>query len=215
MAVRVRYKTHEFGKIDIHVRTLRDRQEFYDKDGVAEKLGISSALWPLFGLVWPSGLVLAHHLHKSDVAGKRILEVGCGIGLTSLLLNRLKADITATDRHPEAEAFLLKNTQLNEDPTIPFVRTGWADPKSTLGEFDLVVGSDILYEDQHVDLLAAFIVQHCKDQCEVILVDPGRGRHAKFSRKMVAEGFAVQKSKPQEVDYLERPFKGVILHFSR
>ena len=38
---------------------------------------------------------------------KRILEVGCGIGLSSLILNRLNADITATDYHPEAEKFLI------------------------------------------------------------------------------------------------------------
>lgn len=43
--LRVRYQTHEFGDLDIHVRTLRNNQEFEDLDGEAEKLGISSAIW--------------------------------------------------------------------------------------------------------------------------------------------------------------------------
>ena len=36
---RVRYQTFEFDKTDIHVRTLRDNQEFSDDDDVALKLG--------------------------------------------------------------------------------------------------------------------------------------------------------------------------------
>lgn len=215
MALRVSYTTHEFGEVDIHLRTLRDKQEFSDDKGVAEKLGISSALWPLFGVIWPSSLVLAHYLFKFDFADKKILEVGCGIGLTSLLLNHLNADVTATDYHPEVETFLLENTQLNRDSIIPFVRTDWADPVTTLGEYDLIIGSDLLYEDEHVELLSDFIAQHCKAHCEVILVDPGRGRHAKFSRKMSALGFSLELTRPQEMDYLDEPYKGVILRYAR
>ena len=48
--LRLRYQTVEFGDIDIHLCTLRDRQEFYDQDGRAEKLGISPAAWPIFGV---------------------------------------------------------------------------------------------------------------------------------------------------------------------
>ena len=57
--LRVRYQTIEFGTTDIHIRSLRDNQEFSDDKGEAEALGISSASWPLFGIVWPSGEVLA------------------------------------------------------------------------------------------------------------------------------------------------------------
>ena len=215
MTVRVCYNTHEFEAVDIHLRTLRDRQEFSDEQGVAADLGICSASWPMFGVVWPSGLVLAHYLFNFDITNKRILEVGCGIGLSSLLLNHLKADITATDHHPEAEAFLIKNAQLNRDPLIPFVRTGWADPKTALGEYDLVIGSDLLYEDQHIHLLVAFIAQHCKAHCDVILVDPGRGRHTKFSRKMMALGFTMELTRSGDRAYLDKPFKGVILRYTR
>ena len=49
---RLCYQTIEFGEIDIHLCTLRDKQEFHDPDGIAESLGISSAAWPIFGVVW-------------------------------------------------------------------------------------------------------------------------------------------------------------------
>ncbi|WP_036590926.1 class I SAM-dependent methyltransferase [Oceanospirillum maris] len=215
MDLRYRYQTYEFGLQDIHLRTLRDNQQFSDPEGIAEALGISSASWPLFGIVWPSGQVLAHFMSSFDVDSKRILEVGCGIGLTSLMLNQRDADITATDYHPNAGAFLATNALLNKGAVIPFIRTGWEDADSGMGDFDLIVGSDLLYEREHVALLASFIEQHALQKCQVVLVDPGRGHHARFSKRMVALGFEHQQHKPAETEYLDKPFKGQILQYQR
>lgn len=211
--VRIRYQTFEFGKADIHVRTLRDNQQFSDVNGIAEKLGISSATWPLFGIIWDSSEVLAHLMFEFNVEGKRVLEVGCGIALASLVLNYRMADITATDYHPEVEAFLLENIKLNQGKKIPYIRTGWEDEISNLGIFDLIIGSDLLYESWHVDQLSGFIDQHSKEQCEVVLVDPGRGHHARFSKKMVALGYSHSQKKPVNVDFLSKPFRGQILRY--
>lgn len=213
--LRIRYQTIEFGSVDIHVRTLRDKQQYDDACGVSEKLGISSASWPLFGVVWASGEILAHLMFDYEVEGKRILEVGCGIALASLVLNYRLADITATDYHPEAEHFLLENVKLNNGKEIPFVRTGWSDKVTALGAFDLIIGSDLLYESGHVELLAGFIEQHAKPHCDVIIVDPGRGHHARFSKKMVGLGYSHSQGKPLNANYLTEPFRGQILRYDR
>ncbi|SIS61195.1 class I SAM-dependent methyltransferase [Neptunomonas antarctica] len=214
-ALRLSYQTIEFGEVDIHVRTLRDNQQFLDVGGVAEILGISSAAWPLFGIIWPSGEVLAHFMFDYEIEGKRILEVGCGIGLTSLMLNHRHANITATDYHPEVGDFLKVNIALNNGKVIPFVRTGWADVYSGLGVFDVIVGSDLLYEKEHVELLSDFIDRHAKPHCEVILVDPGRGHHSRFSKRMLTLGYAHNQHKPENTDYLDKPFSGQILRYLR
>ena len=60
----------------MQLRSLLDRQQFHDPLGEAERAGISSATWPLFGLLWPSGRVLAHAMQSFELDGKRILEVG-------------------------------------------------------------------------------------------------------------------------------------------
>jgi predicted nicotinamide N-methyase len=213
--LRLCYQTIEFGKIDIHLCTLRNRQEFYDPEGIAEQLGISPAFWPIFGVIWPSSLVLAHYISSYNTGTKRILEVGCGTALSSLLLNKKNANITATDQHPEAETFLERNTLLNEDKTIDFVRVDWASNNKKLGLFDLIIGSDLLYEDQHVELLANFIEKHSKPACEVILVDPGRGRKNKLSARMLEFGYTSSHFKPVNTEYLDKEFKGHILKFER
>lgn len=213
--LRLRYQTVEFGKTDIHLCTLRNRQEFHDPVGTAEKLGISSATWPLFGVIWPSSLVLAHYICDYDTESKRILEIGCGMALSSLLLNKQCADITATDYHPEAETFLKRNALLNDGEAIDFELVDWAAKSDDLGLFDLIIGSDILYEDEHAELLASFIEGHSKPNCEIIIVDPGRGRKNKLSKRMVDFGFSSSQHKPSNTDYLDKEFKGYILKFER
>lgn len=214
-SLRVRYQTLEFDDVDIHVRTLRDNQQYADHDGIAERLGISSANWPLFGIVWASGKVLARLMIDYKIEGKRILEVGCGIALSSLVLNHRQADITATDHHPEVAAFLKENTRINGGRTIPFVRTGWEDENSALGNFDLIIGSDLLYEQNHATLLSQFIDQHAAPQCEVIIVDPGRGNRGRFTRLMTELGYDHHREKPTIEDDPDKPFKGHVLHYLR
>jgi predicted nicotinamide N-methyase len=213
--LRLSYQTVEFGKIDIHLCTLRNRQEFHDPLGVAESLGISSAQWPIFGVVWPSSKVLAHYISDYDTGSKRILEIGCGMALASLLLNKQHADITATDYHPESGIFLARNALLNEDEPISYKQVDWADTEDGLGLFDLIIGSDLLYEEQHIALLANFIEDHSNQTCEVVIVDPGRGRKNKLSARMIEFGYSSSEEKPSHTDYLREEFKGHILKFSR
>lgn len=214
-AYRVRYQTIELGEFDIHLRTLRDKNQFADPLGEAAALGISSAQWSLFGVVWDSSRVLATEMASFSIAGKRILEVGCGIGLSSVLLNKRHADITATDYHPEAGAFLAENTRLNGGAKIPFLRTAWTDMSDGLGRFDLIIGSDLLYEKEHAELLSAFLARHANTNCEIIVVDPGRGKHASFSKHMVAHGFSHSQRKPDCSEFLSQPFKGQVLRYWR
>lgn len=212
--LRFRYQTIEIEDVDIHVRTLRNRQQYSDPDGIASKLGISSALWPLFGVVWDSSIVLAHLMFDHEIEGIRILEVGCGIGLASLVLNHRLANITSTDYHPEAEAFLQENTRINKGPEIPFIRTAWGDPNTCLGTFDLIIGSDLLYERDHAADLSKFIAQHSKTHCDVIIVDPGRGQSSFFSKKMNKFGYVIGEIQSCG-DFLSEGGSGKILYYHR
>jgi len=181
--------THRIGGSNFHIRALLNRQQFSDPDASAEHAGVSPAAWPLFGVVWPAGLALAEEMSRYPIAGKSILELGCGIALTSLVLARRGADITACDHHPLAEAFLHHNTRLNDLPALPFRTAPWLGPNPLLGRYDLIIGSDLLYERDHAVLLAGFIERHANPAAQVLIADPGRGYVSAFSALMTAQGY--------------------------
>lgn len=147
-------------------------------------------MWSLFGVVWDSGRLLAELMSSYDVTGLRVLEIGCGIGLPSLVLNARGADITAMDHNPSAEAFLAYNVALNEGDPIPFSRGPTDDAAGELGQFDLIITSDVLYERGSASALCGLLGRHAAAAATVILVGPGRGGLGKYTRGMDALGFS-------------------------
>ena len=185
-AYQVKIDTITVGASKYHICSLTDRQQYDDVGGLAALAGISSATWALFGTVWPSSIMLADMMDTQVTEGLRVLEMGCGLGLASLVLMRHGADITASDYHPLAQHFLDNNSVDNQLALIPFACSDWAKPDRLLGKFDLLIGSDLLYEPNHPALLSAFIDSHANAKVTVIIIDPNRRQQKQFSQKMVA-----------------------------
>jgi predicted nicotinamide N-methyase len=210
-----RLLTLRFGGHDYRIRALSDLQQFADPQGRAERAGISSAQWSLFGQVWPAGRVLAQAMSGFDIAGKRILELGCGLGLASLVLQRRQADITASDHHPLAEEFLTYNAALNGLSTPAYLDLAWTLPQPNLGRFDLIIGSDLLYERGHAEQLATLVANHAHPAAEVLITDPGRGNSGAFTTALARQGFAVDEVRSAFDDGDLAPFRGRLLSYRR
>ncbi len=217
------------GAADLLIRSLLDRQQFSDPLGAALRQGISSATWPLFGLLWPSGEQLAQRMVQRPVlAGERILELGCGLALPSMVCHRRGADITASDCHPLTRDFLLVNLGLNQMSPMKYRHGHWSQPGSlqqglgvpaiamVRGRFDLIIGSDLLYDPDASVALAGFIGRHAKLSAEVWIVDPDRGNRPAFNRHMLAQGFDLRE---QRLDRLASAatlaYKGRLLMYRR
>ncbi len=203
------------GLHDYVIRSLKDRQEYDDIDGLAELAGISSATWALFGVVWPSSMMLADMMDEQAFTGLRVLEMGCGLGLASLVAARRGANITASDYHPLAQSFLESNSHDNALADIPFVCSDWAKPDLALGKFDLMIGSDLLYEPNHPELLSQFIDLHASLNVTVIIIDPNRRQQAQFSQRMLALGFDCVVEKIESKRALALNYKGKKLTYTR
>ena len=212
----------------LHLHGLLDRQQFSDPSGAAAALGISSAAWPLFGLLWPSSLRLAERLALRPVTQERILELGCGLALPSLVAHRRGADITASDCHPLSGRFLRRNLRLNALTPLPYRHGDWASTPAVAGRaphlpaprvrglFDLLIGSDLLYERDERAGLAGFIDRHARAASEVWIVDPDRGNRAAFSRQMTRHGFSVREERlDRAADGAREAYKGRLLVYRR
>lgn len=217
------------GVDDLVIRSLLDRQQFCDPHGHAGRLGISSALWPLFGLLWPSGAHLAARMAVRPVlGGERILEIGCGLALASLVSHRRGADVTASDCHPLAANFLRRNLKLNSLAPMKYRHGHWNAPASlrenggalssgaVQGRYDLIIGGDILYERDTDATLAGFIGLHAAPAAEVWIVDPDRGNRSAFSRQMAALDFAVREERLDTPELAgAAAYKGRLLVYQR
>jgi predicted nicotinamide N-methyase len=197
------------------LRSLLDRQQFDDPLGEAEALGISSSTWPLFGLLWPSGRVLANVMLTCEIEGRRILEIGCGLALASLVVHRRGGDVTASDCHPLAAAFLLENLKLNDLPAMKYQTGHWSRANPLLARFDLIIGSDLLYDRDQPHALAAFIELHAEPTAEILIVDPDRGNRASFNRNMLANGYARTETKISQLPGAGDVYKGRLLRYLR
>lgn len=203
------------GGLAYRLRVLSDKQQFSDPDGHAQRLGISSAQWSLFGQVWPSGRLLAQAMLRVDVDGRRILELGCGIGLASLVLQRRGANVVASDMHPLTEPFLAYNAALNALPAVNYRALRWDMPMPSLGHFDLIIASDVLYERDQALLLAGVMERHAYPEAEVLLTDPGRGHSAHFNRLLAAQGFVLEEARCPMDDQDDPPYRGQLLRYRR
>ena len=212
MRIRYRYQSFEIGDQLVRLRIPINLDDLFER---GEGAGFSRDAFPLFGIVWASGELLAHLVLDEDMASKRVLEVGCGLALSSLLLRRRGVDVTAMDIHPLAAELLAGNASINACGEIPFVCTSWSNENPALGRFDLIIGSDILYEPRHAEHLPAFMNRHVSANGQVLIVDPERGQTDSFVEQMQQSGFESECWQPDFVDHLNIPYRGTVYRFRR
>lgn len=128
-------------------------------------------LAPYWSVLWRSGLALAGEL-SGELTGSRVVELGCGLGVPSLVAARAGADVLATDLHPEALELVDRNAREN-GVSVGTERVDWSSPEELVarGPFDMVLAADVLYERASVAPLLELVPRLGG---EVWLADPGR-----------------------------------------
>jgi predicted nicotinamide N-methyase len=127
---------------------------------------------PYWAELWASGVALADVVPTLDVAGRRVLELGAGLGLPSLAAALCGADVLATDWADEAVSLLRANAKRNSI-RLRVKRVRWDDPEPILrgAPWDLVLCADVLYEERNATQLLDLLPRLGG---EVVLADPGR-----------------------------------------
>jgi predicted nicotinamide N-methyase len=147
-------------------RLLRPREA---ESLISEEEFARDEFLPYWAELWPSALALADVVAARDVDGLAVLELGCGLGLPSLVAARGGARVLATDWADDALALLRANATRN-GVRLETRRFDWRE-QGELGTFDLVLAADVLYERRYVDVLAELLPRLGG---EVLIADPGR-----------------------------------------
>jgi len=157
-------RVEKFASLD---GTIDDYFREYEMSSNAE---LFESLCPYFGVLWPAGFELARYVEEKSAEwrNKKVFELGCGLGVPSLVLAKKGVSVTASDFHPDVPAFLAAN-EAHNGVKIPFVPLDW---KSRGHSADIIVGSDLVYDHTQPQTLIDFL--RGSVWAEVILTDPGR-----------------------------------------
>lgn len=149
----------------------------------------------LGGTVWEAALVLSRFLHSQPalLAGATsVLELGSGTGLCGLAVAKFfPGTVTVTDL-PLYQGLLHHNTELNGTPAnLIITDLDWRAPKR-LGDFDLILGTDIVYDEVlHAPLLDA-IEANMSEHTTVLLCNERRtALDLKFYRAWQQRGWVL------------------------
>ena len=151
---------------------------------------------PYWAELWPSAMALARHLSERDLSGQRAVELGCGVGLSTVAALDRGADVLATDYYEAALDFTRHNARVNlgrEPETRPL---DWRAPvPEGLGAFDLVFAADVLYEERNARDLSGLVPALLAPEGGAVVADPGR-RYEPLFRELMREasfGFATEE----------------------
>lgn len=153
---------------------------------------------PYWAELWPSALALSSHLAAMSLRGERVLELGCGMGLTTVAIARAGGVPIAVDYDPDAVRFARRN--LDEDGGRGLVaRMDW----NSLGlgtAFSYVVGADILYERAELPRLSELLSRYLTRGGEAILAEPGRELARGFFQNLGRFGLEVARRVPTTIE---------------
>lgn len=151
---------------------------------------------PYWAEIWPSSIALAEYLLRKDIKDKKVLELGCGVGLVGISAALRGADVLMTDYDEDALWFVKQNIQKNfnqdkSDGEIIVATLDWRAPKLT-ETYDLIIGSDLLYEKRNHKPILKLIDEYINDHGEAVLTDPNRSTLDSFLKSAEDNNFYVQ-----------------------
>jgi predicted nicotinamide N-methyase len=131
--------------------------------------GLNGTELPYWGKIWEASILLAAYLMAQPVVpGRRILEIGTGLGISGLFAAACGHDVTLSDHKKEIIRFIRANTLLNKLDKVPVIKVDWTKPTSNQ-LYDWIVGSEVVYHRPTYDALVQFFQQTLKPHGTIFL----------------------------------------------
>jgi predicted nicotinamide N-methyase len=173
-----------------HLERLVDRVALLRDDVVGDP--------PYWAHLWIGAIALARRLVESgSLAGRRVLDLGCGLGLPGIVAAALGAEVWCVDREPAALEFVAASAAHNRLSRVHCVRIDFT--REPLGvDFDLILAAEVVYDPGSYDKLGEFLERHLRRGGEIHLTDAFRSDATRFFAALRARGFEGERESRRE-----------------
>ena len=167
---------------------------------------------PYWAELWPSGSVLADRLAQRELRALRVIELGAGLAIPSMVAAAAGASVVATDWYEPALQFVRLNAA-RAGLRVDTMFVDWRDPPRALldmAPFDLVIAADVLYEPRNAEPLASLLPRLVADDGEAIIADPRRPDARPFLDALTESGWTIHTDEVAHESRLDE--SGPIVH---
>ena len=167
----------DIGSEPLEVLLVRDTNKLLEQ--VSPVLFAEDERLPYWADLWTSAIDLAAWVAEGqNLAGRRLLELGTGLGLAGIAAARSGASVTLTDYETDALLFARYNalSNLSEEIVRQRVRcvpVDWRAPDIG-GKFDVIIGADIVYDRKNFDPILTLLQSHLAPGGGALLTEPDR-----------------------------------------
>ncbi|NHQ59129.1 methyltransferase domain-containing protein [Chlorobium sp. BLA1] len=170
-------KHYTFGAHSFSFLSVLDSYALLDR--ISPEEFVKDEQMPYWAEIWPSAITLSTFIaDELPLEGKRIVEIGAGVGMASIVAAWKGASVLATDYSLEALRFIRYNALKNR-VKVETERLDWRLVQCR-EQFDLLFAADVLYE--RVNLLP---IVYAIDK----LLKPGGAAFISDPRRRLAEQF--------------------------
>jgi predicted nicotinamide N-methyase len=147
----------DFGGVATQLLVVDRLEDFVDGTALLRDAEVPEP--PYWAHLWPGARSLARLLATGvDCAGRRVVEIGCGLGLAGLTAAVHGATVTMLDTAHDALRFVQASAELNRC-RVDTVRTD-VGRAGLRGAFDYCVAADVTYDPALQAALAEFLAVH-------------------------------------------------------
>ncbi len=148
---------------------------------------------PCWAEAWPAARGLASFfLQGSPLEGKRVLELGAGVGLPGVACGLRGAFVTFSDFQPLALHLCEANARLHRLDGYRLLLADWRD-YSCSERFDMVLASDVAYEPRLLPSLKAVLPGVLRPGGSIYFSHPGRPVTFSFIEELLAGGSFIEE----------------------
>ncbi len=194
----------DFKNINVKLTIIENLDELFDNlilkgdnhpDVLDERI-------PYWAELWSSAVAMSQYLIEnqhliskkdaSSLAMTQVTEIGCGLGLPSIIAGKLDADVCLTDYDADALDFAKLNWEQNlSHKKVRFQQLDWRNTDPSV-KADLLLASDVAYEKRAFEPLLIAFKTLLKPNGTILITEPNRPVSTAFFSNLHTEGYVVK-----------------------